>query len=118
MNRACDIAAALRESGIETYLPSAHPGICTSPYAVVQACGSYLRSESRLGGVCRYRVHIFVPADRPALLEPFALEVQRALDRLALSGVIRMSSPRSPAAVNDRFAALGCYLEYASEFRA
>lgn len=110
------IMDALKAAGLTVCTPAQYAGICSRPYCVVQQCGGYLRAESRLGGYCRYRVHLIVPQDRYLLLPGLCIRAETALRGLVESGRLKLSQPRSATVVDDRFAAHSCFIEYISEF--
>ncbi|MCL2486909.1 MAG: hypothetical protein FWE86_04845 [Oscillospiraceae bacterium] len=116
MNRVNDILTALKAAGLAAYPPAVKSGVCTSPYCVVQQCGAYLRAETRRGGYCRYRVHLFAPLDDYEGLDVLAESVVEALGPMEESGALRLDRPRSETAVSDEFRAHGCYIEFVSFF--
>ena len=74
MNRTDKIIGALRAAGLQAFPVGVHEGVCRSPYCVVQPVSGALLSPA--GGYMRYRILMYVPADRPELLDGLALSVR------------------------------------------
>ena len=63
-----DIMTALAGAGIAVQYPGAKPGICTSPYAVVQDYGTYPYAQSTHLGYKLIEIHCYTPiGNYPAL---------------------------------------------------
>lgn len=93
-----DIYEHLTEKGFDVYSPGQHQGECLSPYVVVKDMGG-----SRLGNFTSmknlYDIMCYVPQDAFSTLEPFVLEVKKAM--LGLYPMIRPAHYETPSFYDD-----------------
>ena len=114
LNRTRKIINTLRAAGLKAYPVGVHEGICTCPYCVVQPVSGALLSPA--GGYMRYRVHLYVPADRPELLDELAASVREALIGQETGGMLTLSLPAGSADVDDSYRAACSFCEYVSYY--
>ena len=71
-----DTMTALAGAGIAVKYPGAKPGVCTSPYVVVQGFGTYPYAQSTHLGYTLMEIHCYAPVGNyPALLLLISLTV-------------------------------------------
>lgn len=114
LNKTRKIISALRAAGLQAFPAGVHEGICRSPYCVVQPLSGALLSPA--GGYMRYRVHMYVPADRPELLDDLALSVKEALEPAGREGWLTLSLPGGSVDVDDTYLAACSFSEYVSYY--
>ena len=114
LNNTQQIINILRTAGLEAFLPGVNEGVCRSPYCVVRVTSS--STVSPAGGYVRYRVHLYVPADRPELLDDLAEAVRAALVPAVEQGRLLLSVPRGDTGVDDTYRAACSYTEYVSYY--
>ncbi len=114
MNKTRHIVQALRDGGLKAYFPGIHDGLCLSPYCVVQTLSGSLLSPA--GGYVRYRVHLYVPADRPEEMDTLSLSVREALRSCTAEGWLTLAQPGSPVLVSDTYHAAYSYIDYVSYY--
>ena len=114
MNRTRKIIDALRAAGLKAFPVGVHEGVCRSPYCVVQPLSGALLSPA--GGYMRYRIHMYVPADCPELLDDLADSVREALCGTETRGTLTLSLPGGSADVDDTFGAACSFCVYVSYY--
>jgi len=114
LNKSRHIIQALRDAELKAYLPGIHEGLCLSPYCVVQALSGSLLCPS--GGYVRYRVHLYVPADRPEEMDALSLSVREALRPCVADGWLTLAQPCSSVLVSDTYRAAYSYIDYVSYY--
>ena len=114
MNRTDKIIGALRAAGLDAFPVGVHEGVCSSPYCVVQPVSGALLSPA--GGYMRYRVHMYVPADRPELLDDLSGSVRDALRGAEADGQLQLSLPGGSVDVDDTYLAACSFCEYVSYY--
>lgn len=105
-----DIKNALSAAGIDVRYPGAKPGICTSPYVVVQSGGTYPYAVSNRLGYTLISVHCYVPLPNYAGLEPLVKQVKAALAPLYPD--LRPTGNQGIDMINDNFKAHESFVEY------
>lgn len=106
---------ALKDGGIAVYMPSAHEGVCTQPYCVVQFLGSYPRSGIGTGYDV-LRIHLYAPIGCFALLEQLKETAERAMLSLVESGAVRPCEGVGACTVDNTYKAHACYLDYRVQY--
>lgn len=114
MNKTRHIIQTLRAAGLKAWLPGIHEGVCLSPYCVVQHLSGSLLCPS--GGFVRYRVHMYVPADRPEEMDRLSLSVREAIRPLETEGLLTLAQPCGSLTVNDTYRAAYSYIDYVSYY--
>ena len=105
-----DIVTALTGAGITVKYPGAKPGVCSSPYVVVQNFGTYDYAQSRRLGYTLIEVHCYVTVNQYQQLDSFISSVKAALAPLALD--LRPTGNEGIHDINDTFRAHTGYVEY------
>lgn len=108
------IISVLQAAGLRAYPIGVHEGICRFPYCVVQPVSGALLSPA--GGYMRYRIHMYVPADRPELLDGLDASVRAALRGAESEGWLALSLPGGSADVDDTACAVCSFCEYVSYY--
>ena len=78
-----DIMTALTGAGITVKYPGAKPGVCSSPYAVVQDYGTYPYAQSTHLGYTLIEIHCYAPIGNYPALPLLISQVKAALAPLA-----------------------------------
>ena len=105
-----DIVTALTGAGIAAQYPGAKPGVCTSPYVVVQDFGTYPYAQSTHLGYTLIEVHCFVPVGNYPALPALLSHVRAAL--APLSADLRPTGNEGIHDINEPFKAHTAYVEY------
>ena len=105
-----DIVTALTGAGISVKYPGAKPGVCNSPYVVVQNFGTYGYAQSRRLGYTLFEVHCYVPVNQYPQLDSLVSSVKAALAPLAAD--LRPTGNEGIHDINDTFKAHTGYVEY------
>lgn len=111
------VKAALAAAEIPVFMPGEHPGVCVSPYCVVQPAG-----EVRIGrtahGTGIIRVNLYAPVGRFDKLDELWESADAALSELSEQGEVRYTGERGACLVDDRFRAVTCFADVTVQFGA
>ncbi len=98
-----DVVNTLSRSGIDVAQPGAKPGICTSPYVVVQNAGTYRYAQSAGLGYTLVSVHCYTPL---YAYEQLMILIERVKSALrCLEPDLRYAGNEAVHIINDSFRA-------------
>ena len=98
-----DTMTALAGAGIAVKYPGAKPGVCTSPYVVVQGFGTYPYAQSTHLGYTLIEIHCYAPIGNYPALPLLISQVKAALAPLAAD--LRPTGSEGIHDINDTFKA-------------
>lgn len=105
-----DVMTALTAAGITVKYPGAKPGVCNSPYVVVQNFGTYPYAQSSHLGYTLIEVHCYVPVNQYPQLDSLISSVKAALAPLVAD--LRPTGNEGIHDINEPFKAHTGYVEY------
>lgn len=117
MRSVATIKTALEAQNIAVFMPGEHPGVCLSPYCVIQPM-----NEMRIGrhshGTGIIRLHLYAPVGRFDKLDALWQKADEVLTALSDKGDIRYTGERGTCLIDDAFRAVTCFADVTVQFGA